>query len=69
MKKAYSLVIAFLLMSSGLSAKSTTDPYACWDIADATLAAYKSASLTFKRIDTREDEDEIWNTAYDNCMN
>ena len=70
MKKTFGILFTCVFLSStNINAKSSTDPYACWDIADATLAAYQKASLKFKRIDTREDEDEIWNTAYDNCMN
>ena len=70
MRIKFGIFFVVIFMSSiNLNAKSATDPYECWDIADATLATYQEVSLIFKRIDTTEDENEIWNTAYDNCMN
>ncbi|MGF1554860.1 hypothetical protein [Paucihalobacter sp.] len=45
-----------------------SNPYACWDIADATEASFISESLERQIINTAEQEFAVWQQAYDSCM-
>jgi hypothetical protein len=68
MKKIFSVIAVVLIMSSSLNANAVvTDSYECWDVADATVAAFQSANLKLRHIATYEQEFNVWAAAYDAC--
>ena len=46
----------------------TKNPYTCWDVADATVAAFQAANLKMRHIATYAAEYKVWEAAYDGCM-
>ncbi len=75
MKKILSIICSLIFVSSIFSFNSNTkkvilegDPFICWEVADAALAAYQEAQLKFNKISTHYQEFLVWQQAYDSCM-
>ncbi|SFZ90012.1 hypothetical protein SAMN05428642_101691 [Flaviramulus basaltis] len=60
--------VALFMSSINSNAKSETDPYTCWDVADDTVQDFRGHMLKLRRIATHENEYNVWEAAYDGCM-
>jgi len=62
-----SVVCLFAIMNLNALSEDR-DAYTCWDVADATEAAFNEANIKMRHIATHEAIYNVWVAAYDGCM-